>query len=34
MKHMEEMPKLRAKVFGQVGGIAEMWQEQKGIDGI
>lgn len=34
MSHMENMPRLRAKVFGQVGEIAEMWQEQKGVDGI
>ena len=34
LSHMEKMPALRAKVFNQLGQMANVWNEQKGQEGI
>lgn len=34
LEHMEKMPSLRTKVFNQLGQMADVWNEQKGNEGI
>ena len=34
LHHLEKMPGLRAKVYNQVGTMAQQWNDQKGLEGM